>query len=69
MLTADVSRAQREMSEGRMGEKHMRLNVSFNAQLGFNPRSDWMFCRDTFQELGMKMGFDEMLHTNCGGVC
>lgn len=28
-----VEQAQREMFEDRTGEKHMRLNVSFNAQL------------------------------------
>lgn len=32
MLTVDVSQAQRETFEDRMGEKHMRLNVSINAQ-------------------------------------
>lgn len=32
MFAVDVSRARREMFEDRMGEKHMRLNVSFNAQ-------------------------------------
>lgn len=28
-----VEQARREMLEDRMSEKHMRLNVSFNAQL------------------------------------
>lgn len=28
-----VAQARREMLEDRMGEKHMKLNVSFNAQL------------------------------------